>query len=236
MAKKASEEGKRPGPRLALNRDRVLAAAVAIADEAGLGAVTMREVATRLGVEAMSLYNHVVNKDDLFDGMVDTVLGQFDLPPGAVGWREGMRRRALSAHEVFGRHPWVPPLLDSRGSSGPARLGYYEWVLGMLMESGFSVEEAGRAFSLLDSYVYGFGIQGLNFSAGGEASAEEMARSFQAAVPAETYPHLSRMVLHAMEAGYDAEADFAFGLEIILDGLERILAARSGGDSAGGRS
>lgn len=209
--------------RTPLNRGRVLAAAVKVADEKGLSAVTMREVASRLGVEAMSLYNHVTNKDDLLDGMVDLVMEQFDLPSNIDDWREAMRRRAVSAHEVFGRHPWLPALLDSRESSGPARLRYYDWVLGQLMGAGFSVEDAARAFSLLDSYVYGFGIQQFNFSPDSDASPEEMAEAVLAFVPAEQYPHLNRIATHAVESGYDAEADFAHGLEIILDGLQRSL-------------
>jgi AcrR family transcriptional regulator len=189
----------------------------------------MREVASRLGVEAMSLYNHVANKDDILDGMADLVAEQFDLPEDVDHWREAMRRRAISAHEVFGRHPWAPMLFDSRESSGPARLHYFDWVLGKLMTAGFSVDGAARAFSLLDSYIYGFGIQQFNISADGDASPEEMAEAILAYIPPEKYPYLHRMASHAMESGYDAEADFGFGLEIILDGLGRILdESRSG--------
>ena len=130
-----------------------------IADERGVGAVTMREVASRLGVKAMSLYNHVANKGDILDGMIDVVVEQVNLPADAEQWREAMRCRAVSAHEVFGRHPWAPMLIDSRESSGPSRLRYFDWVLGTLINVGFSAEGAARAFSLLDSYVYGFGIQ-----------------------------------------------------------------------------
>ncbi len=120
-------------------------------------------------------------------------------------------------------------LVDSRESSGPSRLRYFDWVLGTLMKAGFSMEGAARAFSLLDSYVYGFGIQQFNVSASGDASTEEMAEAILAYIPAETYPYLHRMASHAMESGWDAEADFHFGLEIILDGLERILGeSRSG--------
>jgi len=223
MAKKTREGADQPSSRLPLNRDRILAAAVEIADERGAGAVTMREVASRLGVEAMSLYNHVANKDDILDGMADLVAEQFDLPEDVDHWREAMRRRAVSAHEVFGRHPWAPMLFDSRESSGPARLHYFDWVLGKLMTAGFSVDGAARAFSLLDSYVYGFGIQQFNFSADSDVSTEEMAEAILAYIPAETYPYLHRMASHAMQVGYDADADFDFGLEIILDGLERIL-------------
>ncbi len=225
MAKKARDGAARSGERLPLNRDRVLGAAVEVADERGLGAITMREVASRLGVEAMSLYNHVANKDDILDGMADLIAGEFDLPDDVDDWREAMRRRAVSAHEVFGRHPWAPALFDSRESSGPARLRYYDWVLGKLVTAGFALEDAVRAFSLLDSYIYGFGIQQFNMAADGDASSEEMAEAILASIPAETYPHLHRMASHAMDTGYDAEADFNFGLEIILDGLERVLDA-----------
>jgi AcrR family transcriptional regulator len=223
MAKQTRKGAEQTAPRPPLNRDRILAAAVEIADERGVGAVTMREVASRLGVEAMSLYNHVANKDDILDGMADLMAGQFDLPEDVDHWREAMRRRAVSAHEVFGRHPWAPMLFDSRESSGPARLHYFDWVLGKLMTAGFSVDGAARAFSLLDSYIYGFGIQQFNFSADSDVSTEEMAEAILAYIPAETYPYLHRMASHAMQVGYDAEADFDFGLEIILDGLERML-------------
>jgi AcrR family transcriptional regulator len=223
MVEETRGGGKKPKKRLPLNRDRVLSAAVEIADERGVGAVTMREVASRLGVEAMSLYNHVANKDDILDGMADLVAEQFDLPEDVDHWREAMRRRAVSAHEVFGRHPWAPMLFDSRESSGPSRLRYFDWVLGTLMKAGFSVDDAARAFSLLDSYVYGFGIQQFNVSASVDASTEEMAEAILAYIPPEKYPYLHRMASHAMQVGYDAEADFDFGLVIVLDGLERIL-------------
>ena len=226
MPEKPRSGRKKSPARTPLSRDRVLASAIEIADERGVNAVTMREVASRLGVEAMSLYNHVANKDDILDGMVDLVIEEFDLPEDAASWREAMRRRAVSAHEVFGRHPWMPLLMDSRESSGPARLRYLNWVLGTLMEAGFSVLGAEQAFSLLDSYIYGFGIQQFNFSAESDVSPEEMAEAILAFIPAEEYPYLHRMASYAMREGYDAEADFAFGLEIILDGLERILEGR----------
>jgi AcrR family transcriptional regulator len=223
MAKKTREGADQPSSRLPLNRDRILAAAVQIADERGVGAVTMREVASRLGVVAMSLYNHVANKDEILDGMADLVAEQFDLPEDVNDWREAMRRRAVSAHEVFGRHAWAPMLFDSRESLGPSRLRYFDWVLGQLTRAGFSIDDAARAFSVLDSYIYGFGIQQFNFSADSDVSTEEMAEAILAYIPPETYPYLHRMASHAMQVGYDNEADFDFGLEIILDGLERTL-------------
>jgi AcrR family transcriptional regulator len=196
---------------------------VEIADEQGVTAVTMRAVASKLGVEAMSLYNHVANKDDILDGMIDLVVQEIDLPRDTDDWREAMRRRALAAHEVFGNHPWVPALMDSRESSGPSRLRYFEWVLSTLMRAGFSMEDAARVFSLLDSYIYGFAIQQFNFSGLDDASPEERAAAILEYVPPDEYPSLHRMASHSAQVGYDAEADFAFGLEVILDGLERVL-------------
>ena len=230
MAEKLNGRGRKTEAHLPLNRNRVLATAVEIADERGIGAVTMREVASRLGVEAMSLYNHVANKDDILDGMVDLVIEQVDLPSDVVDWREAMRCRAVSAHRVFGLHPWVPPLVDSRETSGPSRMSYLDWVLGTLMKAGFSLEGASRAFSLLDSYIYGFGIQQFNMSADADASPEEMAKAILVSIPAEKYPNLHLMASHAMESGYDAESDFDFGLELILDGLERILSLAEEGE------
>jgi len=135
-----------------------------------------------------------------------------------------MRRRAISARNVFLRHPWASVLMDSRESSGPARLRYLDWVIGTLRRAGFSIDQAARAFSVLDSYVYGFGRQQLNMSAGGGASLEEMAEAFRRAIPADEFPYLTEMVVEwALKGDYDDSADFDFGLDLILGGLERVL-------------
>lgn len=213
-----------PEPRLPLSRERVLQAAVMLADEEGVEALTMRKLGQRLGVEAMSLYNHVANKEDMLDGMVDLVVSEIELPTDTVGWKEAMRRRAISAWTVFSCHPWASALVDSREGSGPARLRYLDWVLGTLRRAGFTLETAARAFSVLDSYIYGFGRQRLNMSAGGDMEPEEMAEAFLRAIPADEYPHLREMVVeHAMKSGYDETADFEFGLNLILEGLQRLL-------------
>lgn len=210
--------------RVPLNREKVLRAAILLADEAGIDSLTMRELGLRLGVEAMSLYNHVANKDALLDGMIDLVVSEIDLPDDATDWKEAMRRRAISAQMVFSQHPWASGLIDSRESSGPARLHYFDWVLGTLRRAGFSLEMAARAFSLLDSYIYGFGRQQLNMSVEGDMKPEEIAELFLQAIPADEYPYLREMVVdYAMTSGYDENADFEFGLNIILDGLERLL-------------
>ena len=213
-----------PESRVPLSRERVLRAAVVLADEDGIEALTMRELGQRLGVEAMSLYNHVANKDDILDGMVDLVVSEIELPSDAVAWTEAMRRRAISAQAVFSRHPWASALIDSRESSGPARLRYFDWVVGTLRRAGFTLEMAARAFSLLDSYIYGFGRQQLNMSAGPDVTPEDMAEAFLRAIPADEYPYLREMVVeHAMKSGYDESADFEFGLDLVLDGLQRLL-------------
>ena len=212
-----------PEPRESLSRERVLRAAVLLADEDGIESLTMRKLGQRLGVEAMSLYNHVANKDDLLDGVVDLVVSEIDVPGDTTDWRAAMRGRAVSAQAVFARHPWAGALVDSRQSSGPARLRYFDWVIGTLRRAGFTLELAVRAFSLLDSYVYGFGRQQLNVSADSDSTPEEMAEAFLRAIPADAYPYLREMVVeHAMKARYDESADFAFGLDLILDGLERL--------------
>ena len=214
-----------PASRAPLTREKVLAMAVSLVDEGGLGTLTMRELGQRLGVEAMSLYNHVANKDDILDGIVDLVVSEIDLPSDAADWKEALRRRAASAHAVFARHPWAGALIDSRQSSGPARLRYFDWVLGTLRRAGFTLEMSARAFSIMDSYVYGFGRQQLNLAAGGDMTPEEMAAAFRQAIPANEYPYLTEMVVdYAIASGNDEGADFEFGISLILDGLERLLA------------
>jgi AcrR family transcriptional regulator len=213
--------------RAPLSRERVLRAAIDLADERGIESLSMRELGRRLEVEAMSLYNHVANKDDILDGMVDLVVSEIDLPSDTVDWKEAMRRRAISARDVFSRHPWASVLIDSRESSGPARLRYFDWVIGTLRRAGFSIDQVARAFSLLDSYIYGFGRQQLNASAGRDVKPEEMGEAFLRAIPADGYPYLREMVVeYAMNSGHDESADFEFGLELILDGLQKVLESR----------
>jgi AcrR family transcriptional regulator len=147
-----------PVPRRPLNRERVLRAAAALADRDGLGALTMRRLGQELGVEAMSLYKHVANKDEVLDGIAELVLAEFELPTADVGWREAMCRRAVSARAALARHPWATVVL-SRSGPNPAMLRNLDSVIGSLRRGGFSVAQAARAFSLLDSYIYGYAVQ-----------------------------------------------------------------------------
>ncbi len=206
--------------RAPLNRDRVLRAAVDFADQAGISSLSMRKLGEALGVEAMSLYNHVASKSDLLDGMIDIVFGEIDLPSGD-DWRAAMRRRAVSARQVLRRHPWAIGLMESRTSPGPATLRHHDAVLGCLRRAGFSIELTGHAYSLLDSYIYGFALQegGLPFNTGEEAAqvAQEISEQFSSG----QYPYLTEYaVTRVLQPGYDYGDEFETGLDLILDSLQ----------------
>jgi AcrR family transcriptional regulator len=212
-------------PRLPLTRERVLAAAVALADRGGIGSLSMRKLAQELGVEAMSLYHHVANKDDILDGLVDVVFGEIDLPTGEEGWRPAMRRRAISAREALRRHPWATGLMESRPTPGAANLRHHDAVLGVLRGAGFSVELAAHAYSLLDSYIYGFALQEASLPFHTPEEAAQVAQAIMAEFPASEYPHLTEIAVdHVLQPGYDYGNEYLFGLDLILDGLERALA------------
>jgi len=210
-------------PRIPLSPERVLRAGVAFADENGIASLSMRKLGETLGVEAMSLYNHVANKDDLLDGMVDLVFGEIGLPAGGPDWKSAMRERAESARQALGRHPWAIALMSTRTSPGPATLRHHNAVLGSLREAGFSIELAAHAFSALDSYIYGFALQEATLPLGDtEEETAEVARMMMAQLPADEYPHLTELTVeHILQPGYDYGDEFAFGLEMILDGLGR---------------
>jgi AcrR family transcriptional regulator len=206
-----------------LTRERVLRAALVMADERGIDSLSMRELGRHLGVDAMSLYNHVDNKDDLLNGIVDLVVSEIDLPPGDGDWSQAMRTRALSAQVAFARHPWASQLMDSRTSSGPQRMRYFDWVIGTLRRAGFTVDEALHAYSALDAYVYGFARQQANVSSG-EPGSPETAQQLLSEVPTDQFPHLTEVITHYIQkGGYDPDADFDFGLTLILDSLARLL-------------
>ena len=210
-------------PRIPLSRERVLLAAVALADESGLGTLSMRKLGDALGVEAMSLYNHVANKDELLDGMVDLVFGEIDLPSGQADWKTEMRARADSARQALRRHPWAIALMSSRTTPGLATLRHHDAVIGSLRTAGFSVETAAHAFSLIDSYIYGFALQEATLPLGDtEDETAEVARMMLAQVPADEFPHLTELTEeHILQPGYDYGEEFGFGIDLILEGLER---------------
>ncbi|WP_019708401.1 TetR/AcrR family transcriptional regulator [Streptomyces xinghaiensis] len=208
------------GRRGTLSRERVIRTAMAVADEKGSAALTMRAVAGPLGVEAMSLYHHVAGREDLLDGMVDAVFGEIELPPRGTDWKSAMRRRAVSARAALRRHPWAVALMDSRTRPGPATLRHHDTVLGTLRAGGFSVPMAAHAFSLIDSYLYGFVIQELSLPFSGPAELDEVAGAILREMPADAYPHLTELATeHALKPGYDYADEFTFGLALILDAL-----------------
>jgi AcrR family transcriptional regulator len=212
------------GHRAPLSRERVLHAAIALADTSGIDSLTMRNLGQTLQVEAMSLYNHVANKDDILDGIVDLVFSEIALPTDRADWKAAMRRRAISAHEALLSHPWAPSLMQSRTKPGPATLRHHDSVLGSLRNAGFTLVMAAHAFSVIDGYVYGFALQQINIPLQSKDQVAEVGENILSRLSGE-YPHLAEMITeHAMKPGYDYADEFEFGLDLILDGLERLRA------------
>ena len=200
----------------------MLRAAVALADAGGIDSLSMRKLGDDLGVEAMSLYNHVANKDDILDGIVDLVFSEIALPSERADWKSAMRRRALSAHEALLRHPWAPSLMQSRTKPGPATLRHHDSVLGSLRNAGFALVMAAHAISVIDGYIYGFALQQINLPLQSREQVAEVGENILRQLSGE-YPHLAEMITeHAMKPGYDYAQEFEFGLDLILDGLERL--------------
>lgn len=207
--------------RAPLTRERVLSAAVRLADEAGIDALSMRRLAGECGVEAMSLYHHVANKDEVLDGMVDLVAAEIELPTSDGDWRAAMRRRACSAHAVLLRHPWASQLFTSRINIGPAMLRYIDATLGCLRAAGFTPEQADHAWNAIDSHVYGFTLQELNFPFEADEYSDAAA-DYMHLIASGQHPHLNELATEVMQGRYDGLHDFEFGLEFLLDGLERL--------------
>jgi AcrR family transcriptional regulator len=205
--------------RVPLSRERVVTAAMALADEKGEAGVTMRAIAAQLGVEAMSLYNHVAGREDILGGMVDAVFGEIDLPASDTDWKQAMRDRAASSRTVLRRHPWAVGLMDSRKQPGPATLRHHNAVLGALRSGGFSVAMAAHAISVIDSYLYGFVLQELSLPFTSSAELHETAGDILRDLPPDAHPYLTEMVEHVLRPGYDYADEFEFGLALILDAL-----------------
>jgi AcrR family transcriptional regulator len=220
MATRARRAAK---PRAALTRGRVLRAAISLADRDGIESLSMRKLGQKLGVEAMSLYNHVRNKEDMLDGMVDVVFGEIDLPASGEDWRTAMRKRAISARQVLLRHPWAIGLMESRSTPGPATLRHHDSVLGSLRKAGFSIEMAAHAYSVLDGYIYGFTLTELTLPFRNSEGAAQVAGNILQGVRADEIPYLAEMAVeYTMKPGYNYGDEFEFGLDLILDGIERV--------------
>ena len=212
-------------PRPSLSRERVLETAVAFADRHGLEALSMRKLGEELGASAMSLYYYVPNKVHLLDGMVDIVFGEIEPPSTEVDWKTAMRYRAISTREALRRHPWAIGEMEGRTTHGTANLRLHNAVLGCLRAAGFSLEMTVHAYSVQDAYIYGFALQERDMSSETTedfaAEAQRQMREYEAQLA--DYPHLVEVVGgHVAQAGYDYASEFLFGLDLILDGLERL--------------
>jgi AcrR family transcriptional regulator len=221
MSPKAAADAEK---RVPLSRERLLRGAIAIANAAGIGALTMRSLAQELGVKPMTLYHHVANKEEILDGIIDVVFGEIDLPPADADWRSALRHRAISARNVLGRHPWATPLMESRAAPGPATLRQHDAVIGTLRRAGFTIQMTAHAYSLLDSYVYGFVLTEAGLPFDSAEAVPDVAEAILAQFPSEQYPHFAELAAeHVLQPGYDYGEEFEFGLDLILDGLESLL-------------
>ena len=210
-------------PRVPLSRDRVLNAAIRLADDGGIESLTMRKLGRALGVEAMSLYNHVANKDDILDGIVDLVMNETELPPATEDWDVAVRRCAISAHEALLRHPWACSLVMSPTTGFTPRMRYMEVLLGRLSEAGFSPELTSHAYHALDSHILGFTLWQIGHTVATEGG-EDLATTILRDLSVDEYPYLAEHVEQHF-AGSDDEGEFEFVLDLILDGLKRIRGA-----------
>lgn len=206
-------------PRPALNRDRITEAALALADARGVERLSMRALAAELGVEAMSLYNHIRNKNDLIDAMVETVVARIERPEAAPDWQEEMRRRARSMRSLFLAHPWAPPLIVGRINIGPNMLALIDATLGCLRAAGFGHVAADHVLNALDAHIYGFHLLERSFPLRPEGYSDA-ARSFLPAIDASTYPHLVALGQMVADGRYDGVNHLEFGLDRLLRALD----------------
>ncbi|MER7249121.1 TetR/AcrR family transcriptional regulator C-terminal domain-containing protein [Kribbella sp. NPDC000426] len=221
-------DDEKPSERRRLSRERVLRAAVEVADTGGLGGLTIRSLARALDAKPMSVYYHVANKDEILDSIVDFVFSQIELPSADGDWRAEMRRRATSARNVLRRHRWAIGLMESRTTPGPATLQHHDAVIATLRAAGFSQELTAHAYALIDSYTYGFALQEAALPFEGPETVADVAVPIMEHFAAGNYPHLVGMATdYYLKPGYDFGDEFDFGLELILDGLARLLTSTS---------
>jgi AcrR family transcriptional regulator len=213
----------RPAHRLPLTRERVLQAALQLADRGGLEALSMRKLGQALGVEAMAVYYHFANKERVLDGIVDLVFEEIDLPTVGTDWKAAMRRRAISVRDALLRHRWAIGLMESRTNPGPANLRHHDAVIGSLRAAGFDMAAVATAYSLLDAYIYGFALTKMNLPFEDTSDIVELSETMLAPFAPGEYQNLADFLTeHAMLPGYDFADEFEVGLDVILDGLERL--------------
>ena len=210
--------------RAPLSRERVLEAAVHLADRDGIDGLSMRKLGQELGVDAMAIYRHVRNKDDLLDGMLEVVVGSIGPAPAGMTWKHALREQAMAARSTLLRHPWARRVLEERGTGGQAAIAQIERVLAILLGAGFPLEVAHHALHVLDSRIFGFSPALFDETGRPQPSPREM--TALASVMAVRFPNVARLagsVSHEGALGAcDDDIEFAFGLDLILDGLERL--------------
>ena len=212
--------------RAPLSRDRILRAALELVDEGGLDSLSMRKLGQKLGYEAMSLYNHVANKDDVIDGILDLVLDEGELPSSKGPWDKSLRESAISVHAALRRHPWACTVLMAPGRVRPARLRYMDALLGRLREAGFSADTTYHADHVLDGHICGFSLWESSHSYT-EEDAAQFVDKFDEMIPVDEYPHLHEHgEQHFAEGPHRDVSAFEFGLDLILDGLRKIRSSQ----------
>ena len=219
----ATKAPRRAQVRAPLTKERVLEAAMKLADQGGIEGLSMRKLGQALGVEAMALYYHFANKECVLDGIVDLVFGEIDVPAIGAQWKTAMRRRAISVRDALLRHRWAIGLMESRTNPGPANLRHHDAVIGCLRAAGFDMAATATAYSLLDSYIYGFALTKMNLPFDDTSDIVEMSEKMLEPFPLGEYQNLADFLTeHAMQPGYDYGDEFESGLDVILDGLERM--------------
>lgn len=213
---------KKAPTRRPLTAERVIDGAVALVDEIGIDAFTIRRLADAIDVKPMTIYHHLPNKEAIIDGMVDRVFGEIDLPPTDLGWRAAIQVRSRSMRRVLASHPWASPLMETRTSPGVATLRHHDAVLGCFRSAGFSIELTGHAYAVIDAFLYGFALQEATLPATGGDELAEVAASMADQMPTDVFPYLAEFTTeYVLKAGYDFGNEFEFGLGLILDGFER---------------
>lgn len=209
-----------------LSAERVIEGAVALADEIGIDAFTIRKLAEAIDVKPMTIYHHTPSKEAIIDGMVDRVFSEIDQPPSDLDWRSAMQIRCRSMRKVLAAHPWAAPLMDARTTPGFETLRHHNAVLGCFRSAGFSIELTGHAYAVIDAFLYGFALQEATIPTADDEEATELSAEMAEQTADNPFPYLTEFAVeHVLQPDYDFGKEFEVGLNIILDGLERMAKA-----------
>tara|TARA_B110001454_G_C12723340_1_gene436793 strand:- start:9914 stop:10576 length:663 start_codon:yes stop_codon:yes gene_type:complete len=207
---------------MALNREKIIVAAIQLAKKDGLESLSMRKLASKLKIEAMSLYYHFKNKDQILSALVDHAFKLIDWKPDKNNWKTSARDRCVSLRKVLNANPWAVSLLDSRRNPGLETLKHHDQMLGLFRQNGFSLKLTAHAYAILDSYVFGFAVQENSLPVSNSDDIAEMSESIFSDMPPDFIPHMMEMTMnYYMKPGYSFAAEFDFGLDLVLDGIEK---------------